>query len=126
MQGVGLTKKICLFRKGTQYSRIFFCLRAKELNFPPKRFNCPTMGPNIPLNRLNYLTMELNIPPERLSYPPKRLSSASFPRMRFVYYEIAEYLQAYRLFMKGKPYVLVITPREITMEYNGNSSYIPT
>ena len=103
------------------------------LNFPPKRFNCPTMGPNILLNRLNYLTMELNIPPERLSYPPERLSyppkslsSASFPRMRFVYYEIAEYLQAYRLFMKGKPYVLVITPREITMEYNGNSSYIPT
>ena len=110
------------------------------LNFPPKRFNCPTMGPNIPLNRLNYLTMMLNIPlkrlnyptiglnipPERLNYPPKRLSEASFPRMRFVYYEIAEYLQAHRLFMKGTPYVLLITPREITMEYNTNSSYILT
>ena len=46
--------------------------------------------------------------------------------MRFVYYEIAEYLQAHRLFMKGKPYVLVITRREITMENNRNSSYIPT
>ena len=74
---------------------------------------------NIPPKRLNYPTMGLNIPPERLS-------EASFPRMRFVYYEIAEYLQAHRLFMKGKPYVLVITPREITMEYNRNSSYIPT
>ena len=110
------------------------------LNFPPKRFNCPTMGPNIPLNRLNYLTMVLNIPPkrlnyptmglniplERLNYPPKGLSLASFLRMRFVYYEIEEYLRAHRLFMKGKPYVLVIMPREITMEYNRNSSYIPT
>ena len=36
--------------------------------------------------------------------------------MRFVYYEIAEYLQAHRLFLKGKPYVLVITPREITYD----------
>ena len=81
---------------------------------------------NIPPKRLNYPTRGLNIPPERLNYPPKRLSEASFPRMRFVYYEIAEYLQAHRLFMKGKPYVLVITPREITMEYNRNSSCIPT
>ena len=31
------------------------------LNFPPKRFNCPTMGPNIPLNGLNYLTMGLSL-----------------------------------------------------------------
>ena len=89
MKGVGLPKKICLFRIGTSYSHMFFfCLRAKVLNFPPKRFNCPIMGPNIPLNRLNYLTMVLNIPPkrlnyptmglnilpERLNYPPKRLS----------------------------------------------------
>ena len=43
-----------------------------------------------------------------------------------VKWSIAEYLQAHRLFLKGKPCVLVITPREITMEYNRNSSYIPT
>ena len=44
--------------------------------------------------------------------------------MRFVYYEIAEYLRAHRLSMKEKLYVLVITPREIMMEYNRNSSKI--
>ena len=81
-------KRFFYSAKGLNIRTCFFCLRAKVLNFPPKRFNCPTMGPNIPLNRPNYLTLVLNIPPkrlnyptmglnilpERLNYPPKRLS----------------------------------------------------
>ena len=67
------------------------------LNFPPKRFNCPTMGPNIPLNRLNYLTMVLNSPPKRLNYPTMgaqyssgeaKLSSEEAQLSKFSSYEV--------------------------------------